>query len=121
MAVNTISGGGFQDSGGNPLAGGELKLQLNHDAYADSTLATFISAGEIVSYILDDSGNVPNGSQAWPNDLILDIWNLLPDTFYIATAYSEDGQLAWGPNSVYILSTPSPYDLSTQWILTNPE
>jgi hypothetical protein len=125
-ATNTITGGGFQDSGGNALSGGALILQLSHDAYADDTYETIIcgvgndNQDFFVSYILDENGNVPSGSQAWPNDLILDVWTLLPDTYYIASAYTAAGQLAWGPNAVYILSSPSPYNIGTEWNLTNP-
>jgi hypothetical protein len=126
LATNTITGGGFQDSGGNPLNGGQLRLQLSQDAWADNTFETLIcgvgndNQDFYVAYVLDSSGNVPSGSKAWPNDTILNIWNNTSDTYYIASAYTESGQLAWGPNAVYILSTPSPYDIGTEWNLTNP-
>lgn len=127
MATNTIEGGGFQDSGGNFLSGGQLRLQLSQDSWADDTFTTLICAvgndnqDFFVKYILDSSGNVPSGSKAWPNDTILDIWTELPDTYYIASVYTESGQLAWGPNAVYIKSTPTPYNIGTEWGLTNPQ
>jgi hypothetical protein len=220
-ATVIITGGGFQDSEGNALAGGTLYLKLNHDAFSDSTQTTLICAGKEVSYILDSSGNVPAGSTAWPNDLIVDAWlandpryttvttnyilasvtgtgeiNPGPSgvytgstpltflagvnnglvgqvvtisgfsnptnngrfvivastlttitvnndasigetntglavvvanieqspniTYYEARVETAEGELAWGPNNVYIYSTPSPYNIGTLWLLTNP-
>jgi hypothetical protein len=119
-ATALITGGGFQDSEANALAGGTLELKLSHDAYTDDTNTVLICAGYTVSYILDINGSVPSGSTAWPNDLILDIWTGLADTYYEAKVITERGQLAWGPNAVKILSTPSPYDIGVEWTLSNP-
>jgi len=38
----------------------------------------------------------------WPNDQLLDVWNLTTDTFYTLSAFTADGQLAWGPNVIYV-------------------
>lgn len=120
MAVNQIIGGAFQDSEGNILAGGTLFLTLNRDAFTDNTLTTLVCAGQTLEYPLDDDGNILNVVYAWPNDQIIDVWTLASDTFYMARVESADGQLAWGPNALYILSTPSPFNLSTDVAPINP-
>lgn len=111
MAFNQITGGGFQDSEGNLLAEGYVILQLNHDAFTDYTFATLVCAGQEIHYALDSSGNL-NGN-AWPNDQLVDVWTLDTDTYYMAKAFTADGQLAWGPNAIYILSTPSPFVITS--------
>jgi hypothetical protein len=112
MAVNQITGGGFQDSEGNFLADGELVLMLNHDAYTDNTFTTLVCAGQALEYALDSNGNIAGTQNAWPNDQIIDVWSLDTDTYYMARAYNADGLLAWGPNVIYILSSPSPFILT---------
>lgn len=109
MAVNQITGGAFQDSEGNPLDAGTLVLTLNRDAYTDSTLTVLICAGQTLEIPLDANGNIDGTVKVWPNDQLLDVWNLTTDTYYTAKAVTADGQLAWGPNVIYILSTPSPF------------
>lgn len=109
MATVEISGGGFQDSEDNPLAQGTLVLMLNRDAYTDSTFSTLVCAGQHLEIALDSLGNVADNPNVWPNDQLLDVWTLAADTYYTAKAITVEGQLAWGPNVIYILSTPSPF------------
>lgn len=113
MAANTITGGGFQDSAGNVIASGRLTLRLSAPA-TDPTSTIQICNDFECGYDLDANGNVVSGSAAWPNDQILP-----SGTYYMATVYSETGELAWGPNAVYILSTPSPFVISS-WVPSNP-
>jgi hypothetical protein len=108
MAINQITGGGFQDSEGNPLAEGTLVLTLNRDAYTDNTFTTLVCAGQALEIALDENGNIAGAKYAWPNDQLIDVWTLAADTFYTAKAFTAEGQLAWGPNVMYIGSTPSP-------------
>lgn len=117
MAVNELSGGSFQDSEGNRIAGGTLVLTLNRDSYTDDTYSTLVCAGQSFEYTLDDNGNVdavfsepPVG--AWANDALIDVWTLATDTYYMAKVYTSEGQLAWGPNVLYVLSSPSPFVLT---------
>lgn len=111
MAVNQITGGVFQDSEGNVLANGNLVLTLNRDAYTDNTFTTLVCAGQDLEYPLDINGSVAGTMSAWPNDQIFDVWTLEHDTFYMAKAYTVEGQLAWGPNAIYITGS-SPTSLS---------
>jgi len=113
MAVNQITGGAFQDSEGNPLALGSLVLILNRDAYTDNTFATLVCAGEALEFALDADGNIAGTQSVWPNDQLLDVWNGTTDTYYTAKAVTAEGQLAWGPNVMYILSTPSPFVITS--------
>jgi len=102
MAVTIVTGGGFQDSEGNVLANGTLIWNLNRDAYTDNTFSTLVCAGEAIEWELDTNGNIPGTQTLWPNDQLLDVWTLAADTFYTLKAVSEDGQLAWGPNVIYV-------------------
>ena len=113
MAATQLTGGGFQDSAGNPIANGRLFLRLSAPAM-DSTGTIQICNDYECSYALDDTGNLVTGAEAWPND------QLTPSTtYYMARVESSAGELAWGPNAVYILSTPSPFVISV-WAPGNP-
>lgn len=113
MAVNQITGGAFQDSEGNPLTEGTLVLTLNRDAYTDNTFSTLVCAGQSLEITLDANGNIASTEGVWPNDQLLDVWSLTTDTYYTAKAITAEGQLAWGPNVIYILSTPSPFVITS--------
>ena len=108
-----IIGGAFQDSGGNPLAFGLLRAQLNRDAYTDNTYSTLVCAGEAIEIALDENGNVAGTQYLWPNDLLIDVWTQVADTFYSLSAFSAEGQLAWGPNSLF-LDTAGSYQFAIQ-------
>lgn len=106
MPPATITGGGFQDSLGNPLADGYLIFQLSQDARVAANQQ--VVAGYRVTIALDANGN--GSGSIWANDV------LSPGgTFYNVSAYSAAGQLVWGPNPQQVLSTPSPFDIGT-WI-----
>jgi hypothetical protein len=113
--------GGFQDSEGNPLADGTLTARLSSDSYLGAispavTSSTLICAGQELIYQLDSNGNVSTNPLQfiYPNDFLT---NALPntgfnspnvdtlETFYKLTAYSEEGLLSWGPNTVSLVST----------------
>ncbi len=102
MSTTIVVGGAFQDSEGNKLSDGTLIWVLNRDAYTDSTQTTLVCAGEAIEWTLDINGNIPGTQTLWPNDQLLDVWNLQKDTYYTLSAKSASGQLAWGPNVVYI-------------------
>jgi hypothetical protein len=105
MAKIQVTGGAFQDSEGNALDAGTLFLRLNRDGYTDNTFATLVCAGQEVEYLLDSGGNISGTQYAWPNDQILDVWTLVPDTLYMARVENADGLLAWGPNAVYVVGS----------------
>lgn len=103
-----ITGGGFQDAEGNPLAGGSLVFQLSQDSSVNN--GTEIAAGIKISVLLDSGGNVSGTVNIWPNDVISPA-----NTFYNVTAYTANGQLVWGPNSQQVLSSPSPFNIGA-WV-----
>lgn len=105
-----LSGGSFQDVGGSPLANGYLSMSLSQDGQVNSDAQ--IAAGYEITITLDSSGSVDTTTPqyVWPNDAITPV-----NTFYSVSAYSEDGQLVWGPNSQQVLSSPSPFDIGA-WI-----
>lgn len=106
--VNQIEGGNWQDPEGNPLANGFLLFQLSQDAIVNTNVR--ICAGYTIRVPLNSSGSVSSSPaySLWPNTV------MTPDTtFYTLSAYSATGQLVWGPNSVSIPATPSPFDLGT--------
>lgn len=105
---NTLSGGGFQDSLGNPVSNGYMLFVLSQDAQVNST--TQIAAGYTVKINLDSNGNIITGQSIWPNDV------LTPNgTFYNVSVFSNVGQLVWGPNAQQVLSSPSPFNVGA-WI-----
>jgi hypothetical protein len=112
MATVVITGGGFQDSEGNPLATGIVHFQLSADSTDIETGTQQICSGQRVSYTLDNSGNVPSGSTLWPNNLLVSNVSGVTDTFYLMSAEDENGQLVYGPNAFQILSSPSPFNLN---------
>lgn len=108
--TNQLTGGGFQDALGNLLANGYLELQLSQDAATSD--GTQVAAGFTVRIELDASGNVVTDpvQSVWPNDVLTPA-----STFYNVSAFSEEGQLVWGPNAQQVLSTPSPFDIGA-WV-----
>ena len=104
--VNQIIGGSFQDSEGNTLALGYLKIRLSQDAQANGN--SQVGSLYDLQINLDSSGNVPSSPEVslWPNSA------LLPSgTTYTISAYTSEGQLVWGPNSQSIPTSPSPFNL----------
>lgn len=103
--IDTIQGGGFQDPGGNVLAGGKITFRLNSPA---QTINDGQAVQDIpVSFTLDGSGNVPVGSNLYGND------QLTPsNTAYIVNIYNANGALARGPENWLIVGA-SPIDLGT--------
>ena len=104
--TNQVVGGAFQDTAGNVLVDGYLILQLSQDSTVNTN--TMICSGYEIKIPLNSSGSVASSPAyyVWTNDLISP-----STTFYTIYAYSANGQLVWGPNYCYILSTPSPFDL----------
>lgn len=101
-----LSGGGFQDSEGNVLANGYLKLFLNQDGTVAGS--GNICSGVAVTVTLDANGNVNPSQSIWGNDVISPV-----NTFYRVTGYTAKGQPAWGPNSQQIVGAT--FNLSS-WI-----
>ena len=104
-----IIGGAFQDSEGNVLVNGYLKLHLSQDASVSGV--GNICSGVEITIQLDASGNaVASPPQyIWGND------NLLPiNTYYRVTGYTASGQPAWGPNNQQIEGSGT-FDLGT-WV-----
>ena len=91
-----LLGGAFQDSEGNPLALGYLKMKLSQDASVSGV--GNICSGLEITIQLDVNGNVvaSPAQSVWANTGGV----LAPiNTFYKVTGYTAAGQRAWGPNN----------------------
>jgi hypothetical protein len=100
-----LTGGSFQDSEGNPLAFGHLKMHLSQDC-------TVAGVGNICSGIdiwidLDINGNAASSASPTPapdqyvwSNLVMSPQN----NFYKVTGYTASGQPAWGPNNQQVPS-----------------
>lgn len=115
VAKVQLINGAFQDSEGNVLAGGYLKMKLNQDGVVNSSQ---ICAGIEVTITLDSAGNVASSSSTpvaanqyvWGND------QLSPaNSFYEVTGYKANGQPAWGPNNQQVTGNGGTFDVST-WV-----
>ena len=100
-----LIGGAFQSTTGVPLAGGTLTFVLSQDAQVTvgSTTEEVCSGIEII-ISLDENGNaVTTPPQLiWGNDVLSPA-----NTFYTVSAYSAEGQLAWGPNYQQVTGSPT--------------
>lgn len=114
MPGSTLTGGGFQDILGNPIANGILVMELSSSATDILTGAILICAGRKVSYPLDQHGNIAGTPQIWTNNLVT------PTTYYMARVYTQAGQLAWGPNAQYALGASGGTTNLTIWTPGNP-
>ncbi len=93
MATQTeLTGGGFQDSEGNPLEFGYLKMHLSQDCLVSGV--GNICSGIDITINLDIDGNAIAGQSVWSN-LVMSPQN----NFYRVTGYTSEGQKAWGPNN----------------------
>lgn len=111
MAINNqIIGGNFMDPSGAPLANGYLILQLSQDE--QSYIPSEIGAGRKIRVDLDSTGNLPSSPPVYvfANDALNPT-----NSWYSVSAYTADGQRVWGPNTVQILSSPSPFNISN-WV-----
>lgn len=102
-----LTGGSFQDTEGNPLAGGYLTMELSQDTQISTNVE--ICAGFVVLVGLDDNGDVRSDEGLiWANDVMTPT-----NTFYLVRAFSAEGQLVWGPNAQQV--TGSSFDVGT-WV-----
>ena len=114
MAANQIIGGNFVDNEGNPLANGYLLFKLNMDELVEADPSIAVCSGRVIKIPLDSSGNVAASPvyNLWPN---ADLVDGSPTNFYLVTAYTQFGQLVWGPLPQSILSSPSPFNIGA-WV-----
>lgn len=100
-----LTGGGFQDSTGSPLAKGWLTAELTAPGL-DTTDTIGICNGEQIEFLLDSSGNITTlpAQYIWPTDLIDNFSNYTFQYYYRFTAYAQTGELAWGPNYLPVVS-----------------
>src|ERR1700688_4556187 len=92
----TLTGGHFQDSLGNPLANGYLRLFLSQDEVV--TGVGFVCSGVFIQIQLDANGSVVAGQTVWSNDVMLPV-----NSYYRVFGYAANGQLAFGPNNQQII------------------
>lgn len=93
-----LTGGGYSDFLGNPLANGYLKMRLNTPSEVYSTGSEIIEGSEISFTIqLDSNGNVVTGQYVFANS------SLTPNTSqYIVQAFAADGTTASAPQTVTV-------------------
>jgi hypothetical protein len=101
-----ITGGGFQDILGNALANGYLIFELSKPT---SVNGVYICDGVKIKVTLDSSGNVAGTQYLWGNDAMTP-----SDSYYRVTAYSAQGQPAWGPNNQQVVGSGT-FDIGT-WV-----
>lgn len=108
-ATIQLIGGKFQDSEGNPLSGGYLQFELSQDAQVNGN--TEICAGYLVKVTLDGNGSVDTTAtqKIWGNDALSPA-----NTFYNVKAFTESGQLVWGPNAQQVTGAGT-FDVGT-WV-----
>jgi hypothetical protein len=108
--LNSLTGGGFTDLEGQPLASGYLDMVLSHDGvFAAGSPETQVVAGLKRRVYLDNNGNIAGTVSVVAND------QLLPaSTYYTVNAYKSDGTRAWAAEQYWqILSSPSPFNVGT--------
>jgi hypothetical protein len=103
-----LTGGHFQDSQGNVLAGGYLTFVLSQDSSVNDSQ---IAAGVEITVYLDAFGDVivSPGQFLWGNDVLQP-----PNSYYRVTGYTSEGQTAYGPNSQQVVGTGT-FDLGS-WV-----
>lgn len=95
-----LIGGGFQDSLGNPLQNGTLKLHLSQDCLVFG-VGTICSGIDIIIQ-LDSNGNVASSASTPPaaNQFVWSNLAMSPqNNFYRVTGFTAEGQRAFGPNN----------------------
>jgi hypothetical protein len=104
-----LTGGNFQDSEGNPLVNGYLKMKLSQDGTIMGVGA--ICSGVEITIQLDANGSVVTSpaQSVWGNDIIVPA-----NTYYTVTGYTAAGQPAWGPNVQQVVGGPT-FDVGT-WV-----
>jgi hypothetical protein len=104
-----LIGGHFQDSEGNVLVNGYLKMLLSQDETVPSV--GNICSGIEITIQLDASGDVVTSpaQSVWGNDVLLPV-----NSYYKVTGYSAVGQPCWGPNIQQVIGGPT-FDVGT-WI-----
>lgn len=105
-----LIGGNFQDSEGNVLSLGYLKMHLNQDENIIGVGQ--IAAGVTVTINLDVNGaiSVSPVQSVWGNDQMTPV-----NSFYVVEGFTAQGQLAWGPNNQQIIGSGGTFDVGT-WI-----
>ena len=102
ISKTMLTGGNFQDSEGNVLANGYLKMVLSSD---ESVNDSQICSGISLNITLDGNGSaaayptIPADQYVWANDVMSPT-----NSFYTVTGYTAAGQPAWGPNNQQVTS-----------------
>lgn len=115
VAKVQLIGGAFQDSEGNVLANGYLKMKLSQDSQVNDSE---ICSGIEITIQLDSNGNVASSSSTPPasNQFVWGNDQLSPtNSFYRVTGYKSNGQPAWGPNNQQVTGNGGTFDVGT-WV-----
>jgi hypothetical protein len=110
-----LTGGGYCDFLGHPLAFGYLMMSLNTPSEVYTSGSEVIEGADTKFKIqLDSSGNVVAGQHVFSNQL------LTPACQYVVTAYAADGTNASAsPQTVTVPSASLTYNISN-WPASNP-
>ena len=102
-----LTGGHFQDSAGNVLAGGTLVMELVQDEQLSMSTGQ-VCGGIKVTINLDSAGSVDTSpaQSVWPTDIMNP-----GNASYTVWGYTAEGQLAWGPNYNLLVPSGSTYDV----------
>lgn len=84
----------FQDSDGNALANGNVRITISEDAQAPDGQ---VCAGMTLTVPLDSTGTVSYIPQVWSNSALTP-----SDTTYVLEAYTASGLRVLGPNNVTV-------------------
>lgn len=105
-----LTGGSFQDSEGNLLVNGYLKMKLNQDEIV--TGVGQVCSGIEITIQLNASGSVDTVTpqSVWGNDQMLPA-----NSYYKVTGWKANGQLAWGPNNQQVIGSGGTFDVGT-WV-----
>jgi hypothetical protein len=103
-----LTGGAFQDSEGNVLALGYLKMKLSQDALISGVGQ--ICSGIEITINLDSSGDVvaSPAQSVWGNDQMTPA-----NSYYRVFGYKANGQLAWGPNNQQVNGSGGTFSLGS--------
>jgi hypothetical protein len=102
-----LTGGGFVDSSGKPVAFGNLTMKLSADATSPGGQ---VCSGLKVSIPLDANGNIAGTPTVFVNSALNP-----SDTEYRAEVYSAAGQLCYGPVEVTVPAGTGPFNVAN-WV-----
>ena len=115
QSKSVLTGGAFQDSGGNRVSSGYLVWTLSHDEAVQTLGAPTgvqVASGISVTTPLDNLGNVLSGFSLWANDLLSPA-----NSFYLVRLYDQFGLPVWASPQVFVLQYAPTIDVGSLTVL----